>query len=87
MQVLLVSPVFGYRNKPFTGKHFILFYILLWIQFYKLDLVLITLLLPELRKVAKTCQNENYQKQLALTIDPLVESIEKYTVIVYNYVP
>ena len=36
---------------------------LLWIQFYKLDVDLITLPLPELGKVA-----ENHQKQLTLII-------------------
>ena len=56
-QVPLISSVF--RNiviNKFTGKHVILFCILLWIQGYTLDLVLITLLLHELIKVAKNHQ-------------------------------
>ena len=67
-QDLLINPVFGNITiNGFIGKYFIFFYILLWIQFYKLYLVLITLPLPELRKVAA-----NHQKQLALIINPLV---------------
>ena len=53
---------------------------LLWIQFYKLDLVLITLPLSELRKVA-----ENHRKYLALIINPLVYR-EIHSDIVNNYV-
>ena len=66
----------------FTDKNFILYCILLWIQFYRLNFVLVALPIPEFKKVTK-----NYQKQLPLIINVFMISIEKSIIIVYSYHP
>ena len=59
---MLINRVFeNIAIKGLIDKHIILFWTFVWIKFYKLDLVLITLPLPKLIKVAENCQ-----KQLAL---------------------
>ena len=55
---MLINRVFeNIAIKGLTDKRFILFWTFLWIKFYKLDLVLITLPLLELTKVAEIAKN------------------------------
>ena len=70
-QVLLYSEKIAING--FTDKSFILYCIIRWIQFYRLNFVLEALSFPEFRKVTKN----NYQKQLPLIINAFMISIEK----------